>query len=134
VTTPEGHTVSLHASWSTRQVTADETRVHVVGEGGASLTLRTVFGWSPHRGDVPEPALWSTSGDGTVHVILGRQLRDPWAEYAGQWDAALTALTDPSPHRWETSLHTAQATTRVLEALQLSLIEHAPPQIGGMPR
>jgi len=60
VTTPEGRTVGLHASWSTPQVVADETRVHVVGEGGTSLTLRTVFGWSPHRQSVPTPALWST--------------------------------------------------------------------------
>lgn len=133
VTTPAGQTLSLQSSWSTPKVAADETRVHVVGRGGASLTLRTVFGWSPHRQSVPEPALWRTSSDGAVHVLLDRQLRDPWAEYAGQWDAALTAFADPSPSRWELSLHVAQATTRVLEALQLSLNEHAPRQIGVKP-
>jgi hypothetical protein len=60
VTTPEGHAVCLRAYWSSPQVTQGETRVHVVGAGGGSLTLGTLFSWSPHRQSAPEPALCSS--------------------------------------------------------------------------
>lgn len=108
-----------------------------VGEGGR-LVWRTVFGWSPDRGTVPEPRVWVTGPAGTgrtarrdetgdearpgTRILLTAQPCDPHVEYTAQLDAAFAALAgyavDPGP--CAAALRPACATTTVLHAVQNS--------------
>ncbi|MEV7869593.1 Gfo/Idh/MocA family oxidoreductase [Streptomyces sp. NPDC088124] len=112
-----GRRLRVEASWAAPGARRDRSRIDIVGER-ATLTWRTVLGWSPDRRTVPGPALWITAPDGREQVLLHDQPRDPHVEYTTQLDAAFAAFTVDDATG---PLEAAYASTALLHAMRTSL-------------
>ncbi|MEV7426850.1 Gfo/Idh/MocA family oxidoreductase [Streptomyces sp. NPDC091212] len=117
-----GHLLRVEASWAAPGIRRDLSRIDIIGER-ATLTWRTVLGWSPDRRTVPGPALWITDVEGREQVLLHDQPRDPRVEYTAQLDAAFAALISGDAVG---PLEAACASTALLHAMRTSLDTAAP--------
>jgi predicted dehydrogenase len=113
-----GQAAHVEASWCAH-VPQDRTELLVLGTTGA-LHLQTVFGWSPHRDEVAEPALAVSDPDRSRwHALLTTQDRER-SEYRRQLDVFFTQLATGDLDR--AALQVSVETTRTMARAQAALL------------